>query len=145
MLGLMAALKDKADWDQKVFNDEIVAHWRKEALESEPDHKRDSKTASEKAQADPWIGSRRNGVNILFDGEARQKTIDEQLFDYVSTPFPFHSHRTHLAGAHIPGNPFKQNGRKVCTIVRNVICSWGCVHSPHLDGLNPLFEICNNS
>lgn len=33
MMALMDRLSDKVDWHKKVFDEEIVAKWRKEALE----------------------------------------------------------------------------------------------------------------
>ena len=80
MLGLMAALKDKPEWDRKVFNEEIVAKWRQEALSFIPDHD----PISVEGETDPWEGNaRENGENLNIDGESRQKAISEKVFDYV--------------------------------------------------------------
>lgn len=77
MLGLMLALKDKPEWDRKVLDKSIVAKWREEALQFNPDQK-----YSENGD-DRWNSSDQNGENLNVDGERRQKTISEEMFDHV--------------------------------------------------------------
>lgn len=79
MLGLMLALKDKPEWDWKVFDEEIVAKWRKEALEFNPDHE----YGKDKNGEDPWNSSGENAENLNVGGEAAQKAISVEMFDFV--------------------------------------------------------------
>ncbi|KAK4508643.1 hypothetical protein PRZ48_002382 [Zasmidium cellare] len=78
MIGLMLALKDKPEWDRKVFDEEIVAKWRKEALDFKPEVKYVRNSEGE----DPWDSSEHNGENLNVDGEARQKVVSEEMFDW---------------------------------------------------------------
>lgn len=82
MLCLMLALKDKPEWDRKVFDDTIVAKWRKEAMEFDPDRKYEKLTNIE--YDDPRDSRNGNGEDLNIDGLERQKAISEEMFDYVS-------------------------------------------------------------
>ena len=80
MLSLMLALKDKPEWDRKVFDEEIVGKWRAEALEFHPDHALPEGNHDD----DPWLIEQENGRGINIDGKDRQKKISGNVFDYVS-------------------------------------------------------------
>lgn len=97
MLALMGALKNKSNWDRKVFDEEIVAKWRQEAMEYTPDRTVPA-TDAEDAN-DPRQSSRENGENINFDGEQRQKKISERMFDHVRVSSCNHAARTMLIQA----------------------------------------------
>lgn len=84
IIGLMLALKDKPEWDRKVFDEEIASKWRKEATAWRLE--RGSHASSFGGQKNPWNGSDGNGVNLDIDGIQRQKDINEPDFDYVSLP-----------------------------------------------------------
>jgi len=68
MMILMDSLTDKVDWHKKVFDEEIVAKWRKEALEQPDDilylHVIEDKTAEKIPKP-------------------RGRIISEAAFDYV--------------------------------------------------------------
>lgn len=84
MLSLMSALKDKAEWDRKVFDESIVRKWRGEALQFRADRKPDSAVA---AVANAWKKTEEggeNGQSLDLDGEQRQTIITDAVFDYVS-------------------------------------------------------------
>ena len=78
MIALMAALKDKAGWDRKVFDEEIVSRWRAEAVQSIPSPPTGGMYGDDNSD-------RKNGENIDFDGTTRQKTVSARMFDYVRT------------------------------------------------------------
>lgn len=82
MVALMLALKDKPNWHQKVFNEEIVAKWCAEAMSFTPDHGRVRTTADRQGSAWHEDGGG-NGQSLDMDGPERQKNIDEKAFDYV--------------------------------------------------------------
>ena len=90
MIALMATLKDKPDWERKVFDEEIVKKWRAEALQfgktmtaqesnetAEPVTENEDDAENEKESG--------NGESMEFDGSDRQKQVSERMFDYVST------------------------------------------------------------
>ena len=95
MIGLMGTLKDKPDWERKVFNDEIVSKWRAEALhfgKTMSANIRDENEASPnnyngdegEDEDDDSPRNLENSENIEFDGSARQKQISRKMFDYAS-------------------------------------------------------------
>lgn len=69
MMVLMDRLSDKPDWDKKVFDEEIVAKWRKEALEQPED----------KLYAQ-LVESKSGGVKVPMP---RARMMSETAFDYV--------------------------------------------------------------
>lgn len=89
MLGVMAALKDKRNWEEKVFDPVIVTRWRSEALAA-------SRAMLETEQQTPAAESSgeedkaaAKAKSIEFEIEhlsapARQRVVTEKLFDYVS-------------------------------------------------------------
>ncbi|KAF7185222.1 hypothetical protein HII31_13497 [Pseudocercospora fuligena] len=83
MIGLMLALKDKPNWDRKVFDEEIVAKWRKEATAWRLERgSHVSNFGGSGTEDNPWNGATGNGENIDVDGEQIQKDITEKDFDY---------------------------------------------------------------
>jgi hypothetical protein len=81
MIAIMAVLKDKPDWERKVFDETIVARWRQESVagnsvaqvqaeDATTEHDQDQQTESEDAT---------QGVAA----PARQKIISEAMFQYV--------------------------------------------------------------
>jgi hypothetical protein len=87
MIALMATIKDKPDWNRKVFNEDIVCKWRSEVLE----FGRNMTHVQPHPQEEPGDDFERsgsagiNGARIEFGGSDRQKTVSERMFDYVST------------------------------------------------------------
>lgn len=69
---LMDRLSDKVDWHKKVFDEEIVAKWRKEALE-QPEDKLFSQ-----------VVERKHGDGVPMPQRAR--IMSEDAFDYVCGP-----------------------------------------------------------
>ena len=89
MIALMATIKDKPDWSCKVFDNDIVAKWRSEALEFGRDMANVQPRPQNQLDEDLDIIRRgfgpQNGARIEFDGSDRQKTVSERMFDYVGT------------------------------------------------------------
>lgn len=83
MLSLMSALKDKVNWDAKVFDESIVRKWRLEALQFKADRKPESDNESVTNAWKKSEDSGDNGQSLDLDGEQRQITISEAVFDYV--------------------------------------------------------------
>lgn len=93
MIALMATIKDKPEWNRKVFDDEIVGEWRREALDFGKDlvaqdrAEHNNNTATDNDDEDgPY---RINGESVEFDGSQRQKLVSERMFDYVSYMRPY--------------------------------------------------------
>lgn len=85
LIALIGALKDKTEWERKVFDETIAAKWRAEALGFSPDYRpRDTDGNLQSATGSPWGSSGSNGHNMNFDGQIRQKAISEKLIDFVS-------------------------------------------------------------
>jgi hypothetical protein len=81
MIAIMAVLKDKPDWERKVFDETIVARWRQESLaensvaqiqaeDATTEHDQEQQTESDDATHDVAT-------------PARQKIISEAMFQYV--------------------------------------------------------------
>ena len=92
MIAVMATLKDKQNWERKVFDDEIVQKWRTEALQfgklesaPEPNASDGAHAQSDDGGDEATYENKYNGESIEFDGSERQKQVSEQMFDYVST------------------------------------------------------------
>jgi hypothetical protein len=69
MLIVMDVLTDKANWHEKVFDDSIVAKWRREALSQD-----------EKPIYDLIVGEKKVKM------PQRTRIMSERAFDYVSRP-----------------------------------------------------------
>ena len=85
MMMIMDKLTDKKDWHIKVFDDEIIASWRKEAFEF-PD---DSlwKLAISGKMDDIWIGQNEDADHFdwpTMNIKPLQGIISNEAFDYVS-------------------------------------------------------------
>lgn len=89
MLGVMAALKDKKNWEEKVFDPIIVGKWKSEALEA-----RDRMIQSENqdlansAREDGGSSSDANDVALDIkgiDAPAKQRAVTEDVFNFVSS------------------------------------------------------------
>lgn len=79
----MSALKDKADWQRKVFDESIVGKWRLEALQFSAARKPES---ADEVVTNAWKkteDSGENGESLDLDGEQRQTIISQAVFDYV--------------------------------------------------------------
>ncbi|KAK4634837.1 hypothetical protein CLAFUW4_00328 [Fulvia fulva] len=78
----MSALKDKADWQRKVFDESIVGKWRLEALQFSAARKPES---ADEVVTNAWKkteDSGENGESLDLDGEQRQTIISQAVFDY---------------------------------------------------------------
>ena len=81
MMSIMDSLTDKVDWQKKVFDEEIVLKWRKEAL-AIPDEQFWNVAIREKRQY--WDN---NGILMLRDeqeGRPLEGVMNDATFDYVS-------------------------------------------------------------
>lgn len=84
MLDIMAALKNKTDWERKVFDDTIVEKWQNEAMSSPKLDISTSQTPNASAASE-------NSHEIESDDDypmnppARQKVVTKKLFQYVRT------------------------------------------------------------
>ena len=72
MLDLMAALKNKPDWEKKIFDKDIVRKWRAEALALG-----DSWRARDKSQTGEVQG-------LAPTTASRQRVVSKAMFKYVS-------------------------------------------------------------
>lgn len=91
MMAIMATLKDKPDWERKVFDDLIVGRWRAEALTASSAMQAQDQTSetatTEDEQTQP---SEAADPTSDYNAPVRQRVVTERLFQYVS-----------LNGAHI--------------------------------------------
>lgn len=79
MIALMAVLKDKPDWERKVFDEVIVGRWRQEALaETSVAHVQTEDVVAEDGQQ-----TESGDATLNMDTRARQKIISESMFHYV--------------------------------------------------------------
>lgn len=76
MMIIMDKLMDKVDWEKKVFDDQIIAKWRKESLEY-PDA-----SLWEQATVGKWWADLDPGN---FGIPALKNIMSVEAFDYVST------------------------------------------------------------
>lgn len=80
-MDIVSKLTDKPDWHRKVFDETIVANWKKEAM-AVPDEVWATAAAAPGSDWDPSVKKRR-----LDRGEMERKipnVISEQVWDYVS-------------------------------------------------------------
>jgi hypothetical protein len=86
MMNIMDRLTDKPDWEQKVFDEEIVAKWKKEAIEV------DDEMWGQLAKSDKTQWWDENGKLTLSSDSGAQGdellkgVMDENTFDCVSSP-----------------------------------------------------------
>jgi len=76
MLDLMAALKNKRDWEKKIFDNDIVGKWTAEALAS-GDSWRDM---LDEDDPQDWFVE-----NLGPASKSRQRVVSEAMFQYVGT------------------------------------------------------------
>ena len=82
MMDIMDKLTDKEHWHEKVFNEEIVAKWRKEAL-AIPDEALRTLSTQGKRQRWPDDGPVEISNDYLQDTHELQGIIDEDTFKVV--------------------------------------------------------------
>lgn len=80
MLDIMATLKDKSDWERKVFDDRIVGKWREEALSSTRLDTSTNRTQNASAVSDSH--DIEDDDDDPWNPPARQKVVTEKLFQY---------------------------------------------------------------
>jgi hypothetical protein len=86
MMNIMDRLTDKPDWEKKVFDEEIVAKWRKEAMEVD-DEAWEHLATSDKTQSSDNAGMLFLPNDPGAQGEVLLKGVmDENTFDCVSSP-----------------------------------------------------------
>ncbi len=84
MMIIMDRLMDKSDWQKKVFDDEIIAKWRKEALEYPDDSLWEQATGGKIKNR--WID---NGTDITWASNGVKPLtgiMSNEAFDCVSIP-----------------------------------------------------------
>lgn len=79
MIEIMAVLKDKPDWERKVFDASIVARWRQEALAGNSV----AQAQHEDGAAEDVQQTESGDVTVDAPTTPRQKTISEAMFQYV--------------------------------------------------------------
>jgi len=85
MIAIIATLKDKPDWERKVFDDLIVGRWRAQTLAASTAMQAQDQT-SEAATTEDEQTQPREATDPTFDYNApvRQRVVTEKLFQYVS-------------------------------------------------------------
>jgi hypothetical protein len=81
MIAIMAALKDKRDWERKVFDETIVIDWRQEALAGV--NVAQTPTEGATTEDDQEQQTESGDATLDVATPARQKIITEALFQYV--------------------------------------------------------------
>lgn len=74
MLGIMAALKDKPDWEQKVFDPIITEKWKSEAVEGSNLMKQALEDDASEDELEEWLN---------MNATPRQRVVTQKLFNYV--------------------------------------------------------------
>lgn len=81
IIAVIAALKDKPDWERKVFDENVVAKWRSEALAG-------NNTAQRRGEANKTDACEYDQAQQTEPRDTtlpkRQMVITENLFQYVS-------------------------------------------------------------
>lgn len=89
MLGVMAALKDKKNWEEKIFDPVIVRKWKSEALEaSDRMIQFESQDLANSSREEG--GSSSDVIDVALDIEgidapAKQRAVTEAMFNFVSS------------------------------------------------------------
>lgn len=81
IMAMAAALKDKQDWERKVFDEAIVNKWKDEALRSTGNNSQDGENPGEGGRHDAEVRSHPPELDFGID---RQEVVTDKLFDYVS-------------------------------------------------------------
>jgi hypothetical protein len=85
MLTVMAALKDKPDWERKVFDELIVSRWRAEALTASNTLQTQNQTGDVATAGDESTQqSEAKDPTSHYNAPARQRVVTERLFQCVS-------------------------------------------------------------
>ena len=77
MISVMVTLKDKPEWHRKVFDEQIVAKWRTEAMQF------GSEDSQEHGSEDEDRDQQQNGQSTTYFGAKRQETVSERMFELV--------------------------------------------------------------
>lgn len=85
MMAVMAALKDKQDWEREVFDELIVNRWRAEALTTHntmeiPEQTSEAATAGDEQTQQ----SEAEDPSFDYNAPARQRVVTERMFQCVS-------------------------------------------------------------
>lgn len=89
ILGVMAALKDKKNWEEKIFDPVIVGKWKSEALEaSDRMIQFESQDLANSSREEG--GSSSDVIDVALDIEgidapAKQRAVTEAMFNFVSS------------------------------------------------------------
>jgi hypothetical protein len=83
IIAITAALKDKPEWERKVFDETIVSKWRSEAVGGSNIVQNQLQTATA-TEGDLVQQTEPKYATLDFDAPERQRVITENLFQYVS-------------------------------------------------------------
>lgn len=81
IIAVTAALKDKPDWERKVFDEAIVGKWKLEAMETDSVTQSEGQAVSN--EHDHEQQSKAEHTSLDSNEAARQKVVTEKLFQYV--------------------------------------------------------------
>lgn len=85
IIAVTATLKDKSNWERKVFDERIVKRWRLEALTaSNVQQAQDGTTNTATAVDEQTPQSEVRDATSHYNAPARQRVVTEKLFQYVS-------------------------------------------------------------
>lgn len=85
MMDIMARLKDKMDWERKVFDDAIVSKWRDEALSSTQLGPLTNPAPHTGSVGDLQQTNNDDEDDYGMNSLERQRVVSEELFQYVCT------------------------------------------------------------
>lgn len=88
MLGVMAALKDKKNWEEKIFDPVIVRKWKSEALEASD--RMIQSESQDLVSPSREGGSSSDAIDVALDikgidAPAKQRAVTEDVFNFVSS------------------------------------------------------------
>lgn len=81
MMNVMDRLMDKPDWHKKVFNDEIISKWRREALEIPDDY---FWTEATWGKEESWLETPIHELSNFSEKKPLEGILSPEAFDYVS-------------------------------------------------------------
>lgn len=82
IIAVTAALKDKPDWERKVFDESIVSKWRSEALGDNSAAQSQNQAFTTEDEQVSQAGAQDAASTLKTP--ARQRVVTENLFQYVS-------------------------------------------------------------
>ena len=85
MMDIMARLKDKMDWERKVFDDAIVSKWRDEALSSTQLGPLTNPAPHTGSIGDLQQTNNDDEDDYGMNSLERQRVVSEEMFQYVCT------------------------------------------------------------